>query len=1171
MNSNPLIDSRTWKDIDLMALELAKEYVPEWVPEEDDPARALIYLFSRLMEIVIDRLNRVPDKNFLAFLNVAGIAPLPPRSARAPVKFSLSKGAKDDAFVSQGTPLAAIPPDGGAPVNFETEKALTVTRSELKKIYTLNPADDSYSHYDTVVIANEKNNSLEFQPFVGNTPIPHELRIAHNILFNINHPTAIILTFYVDNAALYGDFFKNSLVWNIWKSGEIREITPPSDAISITSNTVTIAFEKEKVSKIDPKLLAPDETSETYWLWASPKDTLSAYQYTDIPLDIPSLTIHSISITSTANNILPELAFFNSTPLDITRDFYPFGEKPKLLDTFFLAVPEAFIRKDSTITIVPDFSPGTPDYGAVLQWDYWKGEKWETLGVTTVKGVLTRQGEYEFRDYTRAFTENGVIRNDRGDERQPTLRVTPLEDSVSIDIANATDDPDNKFQLTVKYDSVPPEYEYFNELTMENVENEINGISKYIRVKNLGSPTPPPGNRPESSAAAIAAPFHRIQFKCPGIEKTEVNGKENYWIRIRIVNGSYGEDAKLELLPNSTEPFLDKWKYSDPTFVPPIFSSLDISYEYLVPPGSNNFTSSYTYNAFEYTKVKKDESFQPFYPAAQTHPSFYLGFDKQFSNRAVSIFIGIIEGVLDEEPAIVWEYCDGKNWKNLGIKDETKNLTESGIIEFIGPLDFKEKEMFGQRLFWIRGQLEKGNQSNFVLNAVYLNTTWVKNCITIKNETLGSSSETPGALFKLSSSPVLEGQIIEVREPERPSEEELVILIKEEGADAIIPVKDETGKSSEYWVRWHEVDNFRLSEKKSRHYIIDRTNGAIIFGDGIRGMIPAAGRDNIRATFYQAGGGQRGNVDKGAITVMKRAVPFIDKVISVDKAGGGSDAEAFERIKTRGPQAIKHRERAITVEDYELLAKESSLQVARAKCLSSKKAQGAGKVLLIIVPWSEEPRPLPSQGLIRQVKEYLYTKRILTADLTIEGPKYVSVSVNAKIFPKKPEEADFVRRLVKEKLEIYLHPLKGGPEARGWEFGRDVYVSEICKIIEDINEVNHAEDVTLSSGEDTNVDHIEVEENYLVSSGEHQLTITGESEAIVSRGIITHTGTASTNFPYLGNTNSKELHDLHNIKTNCRINLITPEHIKYFSSISEAMQEGYDYCAWCFGREMSTR
>ena len=228
-------------------------------------------------------------------------------------------------------------------------------------------------------------------------------------------------------------------------------------------------------------------------------------------------------------------------------------------------------------------------------------------------------------------------------------------------------------------------------------------------------------------------------------------------------------------------------------------------------------------------------------------------------------------------------------------------------------------------------------------------------------------------------------------------------------------------------------------------------------------------------------------------------------------------------------------------------------------------------MLLIIVPWSEEPMPCPSQGLIRQVKEYLYSKRILTAELTIEGPKYVPVSVNARIFPQKMEEADFVRRLVKEKIETYLHPLKGGPEGEGWEFGRDVYVSEVCKVIEDISEVSHAEDVTLSSDKDHDVDHIAVEGNHLVSSGEHQIDITGESEAIASKGIITDTSTSSKKFRYLGNTNSKELHDLYNIQTNCRIDMMLPEHMKYFSSISEAMQEDYDYCFWCFGREMSKR
>jgi len=55
---------------------------------------------------------------------------------------------------------------------------------------------------------------------------------------------------------------------------------------------------------------------------------------------------------------------------------------------------------------------------------------------------------------------------------------------------------------------------------------------------------------------------------------------------------------------------------------------------------------------------------------------------------------------------------------------------------------------------------------------------------------------------------------------------------------------------------------------------------------------------------------------------------------------------------------------------------------------------------------------------------------------------------------------------------------------------------------------------------------------------------------------------------YLGNTESKEVHDLDNEDTadnGCQIDeIIVAEHDKPFSVLSSALDEGYDKCAKCF-------
>lgn len=58
---------------------------------------------------------------------------------------------------------------------------------------------------------------------------------------------------------------------------------------------------------------------------------------------------------------------------------------------------------------------------------------------------------------------------------------------------------------------------------------------------------------------------------------------------------------------------------------------------------------------------------------------------------------------------------------------------------------------------------------------------------------------------------------------------------------------------------------------------------------------------------------------------------------------------------------------------------------------------------------------------------------------------------------------------------------------------------------------------------------------------------------------------------YLGNSKTEELHDLENETAACQLNEIRIDRRYFFGSIDEALGLGYDYCAFCFNRELSQR
>ena len=56
---------------------------------------------------------------------------------------------------------------------------------------------------------------------------------------------------------------------------------------------------------------------------------------------------------------------------------------------------------------------------------------------------------------------------------------------------------------------------------------------------------------------------------------------------------------------------------------------------------------------------------------------------------------------------------------------------------------------------------------------------------------------------------------------------------------------------------------------------------------------------------------------------------------------------------------------------------------------------------------------------------------------------------------------------------------------------------------------------------------------------------------------------------YLGNTNTREVHDLDNEQIQCKVDtIIAHNHADGFATYEEAKRAGYDNCAYCIGNSL---
>jgi predicted phage baseplate assembly protein len=130
----PNLDDRRFADIVAEAKTLIPRYAPEWTNfNESDPGITLVELFAWMTEILVYRLNQVPDRNYIKFLQLIGIELEPAQPARAEVTFTVTRPDLSSVIVPKGTQIAAAA-GAGQPVLFETDEALIVIGAQLAAV-----------------------------------------------------------------------------------------------------------------------------------------------------------------------------------------------------------------------------------------------------------------------------------------------------------------------------------------------------------------------------------------------------------------------------------------------------------------------------------------------------------------------------------------------------------------------------------------------------------------------------------------------------------------------------------------------------------------------------------------------------------------------------------------------------------------------------------------------------------------------------------------------------------------------------------------------------------------------------------------------------------------------------------------------------------------------------
>src|SRR6476619_996494 len=146
----PNLDDRRFQDLVDDAKRMVMRNCPEWTDHNvSDPGVTLIETFAFMTDQLLYRLNRVPDRLYLKFLELIGLRLLPPTPAIAPVTFWLSTPAQIKVPIPEGTEASTIRTEHEDPIVFTTIEDLIIQPCELETVRTLaRHADESKDHTD---------------------------------------------------------------------------------------------------------------------------------------------------------------------------------------------------------------------------------------------------------------------------------------------------------------------------------------------------------------------------------------------------------------------------------------------------------------------------------------------------------------------------------------------------------------------------------------------------------------------------------------------------------------------------------------------------------------------------------------------------------------------------------------------------------------------------------------------------------------------------------------------------------------------------------------------------------------------------------------------------------------------------------------------------------------
>ena len=400
------LDDRVYDEIREDAIKNIVKHCPSWTNHNaSDPGIALVELFSSMTEMLLYRFNRVPDKNYMAFLDMLGINANFVSPAVSRVQFNLVENfeqhqdKKSTKHVIPQTQFITKDKEvEERPLMFETVEDLYISNLKLKKILS-----KSYNEQKEKYQVNLHQSDISFTPFQDNDNIEESIIYLADEKFKtlaLENVVTVIFSIDIKQSKQLTDSWFKEMKWEyfngeIWKKLKTMETSLQIKEKYKASSNAEHFFVTFQGDHLDFQNSIKKELSEDKAYYIRGRIDVEAHQWLKDE-EIQIYEIHK-EVATSSEGVKPNKILYNNAPLDLNNRFYPLGEEPKEHDIFLLE-DEAFSKIGQELTLRFQ-REGSSNQLLRVDWEYpISKNEWHTLN-TELNNIdnLQTSGTIQFK------------------------------------------------------------------------------------------------------------------------------------------------------------------------------------------------------------------------------------------------------------------------------------------------------------------------------------------------------------------------------------------------------------------------------------------------------------------------------------------------------------------------------------------------------------------------------------------------------------------------------------------------------------------------------------------------------------------------------------------------------------------------------------------------------